>query len=158
MALTVAGRDADRPPVAARQLASRARRRVQGADPPEPVDVARQRDVVEAFLAALRQGDFDGLVSVLDPDVVLLQARRTGRPGPPQAVQSGAGAVAAHARKFSFGARFAHPALVNGAPGVALVLRGRLIGALDFSYKQGRIAQICELSSRRDLGLVDLTG
>lgn len=93
----------ERSPVATRQLASRARRRVQGSTPPRQVDLARQRRVVDAFLAALREGDFDALVTVLDPEVML----RDGSAGLPggAATMRGAHAVGAYALKFSRGAR-----------------------------------------------------
>ncbi|MBA3553524.1 MAG: sigma-70 family RNA polymerase sigma factor, partial [Gemmatimonadales bacterium] len=122
-----------RSPTAARQLASRARRRVQGsAAAPDP-DLARQREVVEAFLAATRAGDFDALLAVLDPDVVL-------RMGP---VASGAatefrGAAVVARRAAKGGARAAQPALVGGAVGVVVAPRGRLLMVLGFTIARGR--------------------
>ncbi|MBX6381992.1 MAG: sigma-70 family RNA polymerase sigma factor [Microbispora sp.] len=123
-----------RSPAAARQLASRARRRVVGATPPRQVDLARQRRVVRAFLAALRQGDFDGLLAVLDPDVVL-------RDGGAELLR-GARAVGAHALTYSRAARFVRLALVEGAVGLAIVPQGRVIGALAFTVEHGRITAI----------------
>src|SRR3989441_13163523 len=102
-----------RSPTAARQLASRARRRVQGAATVPDADLTRQREVVDAFLAASRGGDFDALLAVLDPDVVLRADRAAVAAGASGEVR-GAPAVA---RQFSGRARVAQPALVNGAAG-----------------------------------------
>ncbi|MEV4298473.1 sigma-70 family RNA polymerase sigma factor [Microbispora rosea] len=123
-----------RSPAATRQLTSRARRRVAGATPPRQVDLVRQRQVVQAFLAALRHGDFDGLLSVLDPDVVL----RDGDAG----LVRGARAVGARALVFSRAARFVRPALVDGTVGLAIVPGGRLIGALGFTFDHDKITVI----------------
>src|SRR5437762_1667203 len=113
----------DRTPEATRQLASRARRRVKGADVRAPErDVDRQREVVDAFFRAARAGDFDGLVAVLDPDVVLredVSARR------PLGVFRGAAAVASQARSAAIPGAEVRPALVNGAPGAVVILRGK---------------------------------
>ncbi|MEU8176704.1 sigma-70 family RNA polymerase sigma factor [Microbispora hainanensis] len=137
-----------RSPAAARQLASRARRRVSGAIPPRQVDIARQRRVVDAFLAALRHGDFDGLLAVLDPDVLL-------RDGDAEPVR-GARAVGAHALTFSRAARFVRPALVDGAVGLAIVPRGRLIGALAFTFDHETITAIEMIDDPERLRHVDL--
>src|ERR687894_781724 len=104
-----------RSPVAARQLASRARRRVKGAEIRTPdADLARQREVVDAFFSAARGGDFDALVAVLDPDVVL--RAEVGDRGPAAAVAvRGAAAVARHAVMFKRPRPELHPVLVNGA-------------------------------------------
>jgi RNA polymerase sigma factor (sigma-70 family) len=144
----------ERSPVATRQLASRARRRVQGATPPRQVDRARQRRVVDAFLTALREGDFDALVTVLDPEVVL-RDDSAGLPGG-AATMRGAHAVGAYALKFSRGARFVRPALVDGTPGLAIRLPGRLIGALGFTVDGDTIAAIDMISDRGRLRHVDL--
>jgi RNA polymerase sigma factor (sigma-70 family) len=144
----------ERSPVATRQLASRARRRVQGATPPRQVDVARQRRVVDAFLAALRDGDFEALVTVLDPEVVLCDDS-AGLPGGAGTMR-GAHAVGAYALKFSRGARFVRPALVDGTPGLAIRLPGRLIGALGFTVDGDTIAAIDMISDRGRLRHVDL--
>src|SRR5262249_14510523 len=112
---TIVGRS----PSAARQLASRARRRVQGAPAASGADLARQRAVVEAFLAALRGGDFDALVAVLDPDLVV-RIDATAVPPGGQAEVRGARAWAKQAVAFSRGARFVRPALVDGTVGVIL--------------------------------------
>ena len=144
----------ERSPVATRQLASRARRRVQGATPPRQVDLARQRRVVDAFLAALREGNFDALVTVLDPEVVL----RDDSAGLPDgaATMRGAHVVGAYALKFSRGARFVRPALVDGTPGLAIRLPGRLIGALGFTVDGDTIVAIDMISDRGRLRHVDL--
>src|SRR5262249_22663065 len=107
-----------RPPASARQLASRARRRVRGAPALEPGELARQREVVDAFLAALRAADFEGLVAVLDPDVVF-RADVRGRPDASTEVR-GARSWAKGALAFARVARFIQPALVNGAVGLVL--------------------------------------
>ncbi|WP_328872212.1 sigma-70 family RNA polymerase sigma factor [Streptomyces sp. NBC_00287] len=122
----------DRTPAAARQLASRARRRVRGAEP-AAVDPARQRTVVDAFLAAVRDGDFDALVGVLDPDVV---ARSEA------GVTTGALAVARGASGFAALAALARPALVDGRAGFAVLVDGRLERVLDFTVVRNRIAVI----------------
>ena len=144
----------ERSPVATRQLASRARRRVQGAAPPRRVDPVRQRRVVDAFLAALRHGDFDALVAVLDPEV-LLRDDSAGLPGG-AATMRGAHAVGAYALRFSRGARFVRPALVDGTPGLAIGPRRRLIGALGFSFDGDAITAIDMISDRARLRHVDL--
>jgi RNA polymerase sigma-70 factor (ECF subfamily) len=145
----------ERSPAATRQLASRARRRVQGATPPGQVDLARQRRVVDAFLTALRHGDFDALVAVLDPEVVL-HDDSAGLPGG-AATMRGAREVGGYAVKFSRGARLLRPALVDEVPGLALRLPGRLIGALGFTFDGDTITGIDLISDRGRLQHVDLT-
>jgi RNA polymerase sigma factor (sigma-70 family) len=137
-----------RTPAASRQLASRARRRVQGGAPTPDADLAQQREVVDAFLAAAREGDFDALVAVLDPDVV---ARSEG------GVTAGATAVASGASSFAHLARIARPALVNGAAGVVVVADERLVGVLAFTVVHGRIAVIDILNDPERLAGVDVT-
>jgi RNA polymerase sigma factor (sigma-70 family) len=144
----------ERSPAATRQLASRARRRVHGAAPPEHVDLARQRHVADAFLAALRDGDFDALLAVLDPEVIL-RDDSAGLPGG-AAVMRGARPVGAYALRYSRAARFVKPALVDGAAGLAVVPFGRLVGALGFTLKHGRITEIDMISDRRRLRDVEL--
>jgi RNA polymerase sigma-70 factor (ECF subfamily) len=131
-----------RSPAAARQLASRARRRVKGAAlrAPDP-DLARQREVVNAFFSASRGGDFDALVAVLDPDVVLRADFGPGRPAASTVIR-GAGAVARQALMFGGSATQLHPALVNGAAGVVVTLRGRPFSVMGFTVAGGRIAEI----------------
>ena len=146
----------ERSPVATRQLASRARRRVHGATPPRQVDLARQRRVVGAFLTALREGDFDALVAVLDPEV-LLRDDSAALPGA-AAQMRGARAVGAHALGYSRSARFVHPALVNGAVGLAIVPQGQIMGALGFTFEQDKIVEIEMISDPERLRHVDLAG
>jgi RNA polymerase sigma-70 factor (ECF subfamily) len=134
-----------RTPEAARQLASRARRRVKGAEVPAPdPGLARQRDVVDAFFSAARSGNFDDLVAVLDPGVVL---RIDAGPRHPSASMElhGAASVARQALTgLSSALRVAqlHPALVNGAAGVVVTLRGRPAAVLGFTIAGGKIAEI----------------
>ena len=131
-----------RSPTAARQLASRARRRVRGAELPAPdPDLARQRDVVDAFFRAARGGDFDALVALLDPDVVLradFGARRPAASG----VVHGAAAVARQAVLGALPGAELHPALVNGAAGVVVTVGGRPFAVLGFTVAEGRILEI----------------
>jgi RNA polymerase sigma factor (sigma-70 family) len=144
----------DRSPVAARQLASRARRRVQGA-PPRQVDPARQRRVVDAFLAALRDGEFEALLTLLDPDV-LLRDDSASLPGA-AAMMQGARAVGGYALNFSRSAQVVYPALVNGSAGLAIVPQGRLVGALAFTVRDDKIVEIAMISDPDRLREVDLT-
>src|SRR5262249_51741668 len=127
---TIVGRS----PAAARQLASRARRRVQGA--PAVPDAARyeQREVVEAFLTALRGGDFEGLLAVLDPDVVVRLDEAARRPGAPREIR-GARNWAAGAVAFSHMAEFVRPAVVDGTVGLVWAPGGHLQRALRFSFE-----------------------
>jgi len=121
-----------RSPVAARQLASRARRRVQGAEAHD-ADLVRQREVVDAFLAAAREGDFEALVELLDPDVVA----RTE-----VGVTTGAEAVAKGASSFRHIAAVSRPALVDGVTGLAVFIDGRLDRTLAFTFVGDRIAVV----------------
>jgi RNA polymerase sigma factor (sigma-70 family) len=131
-----------RSPTAARQLASRARRRVKGAEIPAPdPDLARQRDVVDAFFRAARGGDFDGLVALLDPDVVLRSDFGAGRPAAAR-VTHGAAAVARQALIAALPTAQLHPALVNGAAGVVVTVRGRPFAVLGFTVTDGKIVEI----------------
>ncbi len=128
----------DRTPEATRQLASRARRRVKGAEVPGPDrDVSRQREIVNAFFQAARGGDFDGLVAVLDPDVVVREDFGDQRP---VRVIRGATAVASRARSIP-GAEIL-PALVNGTAGVVVTLRGRPFVVLGFTVRGDKIVEI----------------
>jgi len=132
-----------RTPAAARQLASRARRRVKAASLPTPeADRSRQREVVDAFFSAARRGDFDGLMAVLDPEVVL-RSDFGARRAPVPAVIRGAAEVAGQAL---LGAALPtarlHPALVNGSAGVVVTVRGRAFGVLGFVVSGGRIVEI----------------
>jgi len=131
-----------RTPAAARQLASRARRRVKGAEVPAPdADVARQRAVVDAFFAAARRGDFDALVAVLHPDVVLRADFGPRRAGASTVIR-GAAAVAQQARLGASPAAELHPALVNGAAGTVITMRGRPYAVMAFTVASGRIVEI----------------
>jgi len=131
-----------RTPEATRQLASRARRRVKGAEIPSPErDLARQRAVVDAFLAASRAGDFDALVAVLHPDVVVRADFSPSRPRR-SAVTRGAAAVARQALQGARAAARVHPALVNGAAGAVLTMDGRPYAVFGFTIAEGKIVQI----------------
>jgi RNA polymerase sigma factor (sigma-70 family) len=145
----------DRSPAAARQLASRARRRVRGAAPAPDVDLARQREVVDAFLAAARGGDFDALLVVLDPDVVL-RVDRGHLPGASREVK-GAAAVAEQALTFARLAPFARPALVNGAAGFVVAPRGRPVAVAGFTVANGVVVEIDLLADTKRLAELDLT-
>ena len=129
----------ERSPAATRQLASRARRRVRGVAPAQDTDLARQRQVTDAFLAALRQGDLGALIAVLDPGIVLRDARAA--PGD-EPVRRGSHAVASYALRYSRQARFVRPAQVDGTPGLAIVLFGRVIGALGFTFRDEAVIEI----------------
>ena len=132
----------DRAPAATRQLASRARRRVRGAAPSPDPDLARQREVVDAFLAASRAGDFDALLEVLDPDVVF----RIDTGGtPPRARPPIVGAEAVARQVLERGSRFApfaRPAIVNGTAGVVVAPEGRPFAVVGFTVAGGRIVEI----------------
>jgi RNA polymerase sigma factor (sigma-70 family) len=142
-----------RSPAAAKMLASRARRRVQGAAAVPAADLARQRVVVEAFLAAARGGDFDGLLAVLDPEVVVRADGAAVRAGASREVR-GAPAVAG---TFSGRARFARPALVDGAAGAVWAPGGRPRVVFGFTIRGGRIAAIDILADPERLRRLDLT-
>ena len=130
----------DRSPAAARQLASRGRRRVRdaGLRAPDP-DLDRQRVVVDAFFRAARSGDFDGLVRLLDPDVVLRADYGTWRPAA-SAVIRGALAVAGQARAIP--GALVRPVLVNGAAGALVIVNGRPYSVMGFTVAEGRIVEI----------------
>ncbi len=134
-----------RTPAAARQLASRARRRVKGVAVPAPdPDLARQREVVGAFFSAARGGDFDALVAVLDPDVVLRNDAGARHPAASMMIR-GAAAVATQALSGLTSALPAvelHPVLVNGAAGMVLTRRGRPVTVMGFTVADGRILEI----------------
>ncbi|MFI5607837.1 sigma-70 family RNA polymerase sigma factor [Amycolatopsis sp. NPDC051903] len=126
----------DRNPAAARQLASRARRRVRGNPAGSETDLARKREVVDAFLAASRGGDFAALVALLDPDAVL---RADGEI--PTLVR-GARNIATGASRFARRAAYSRPALVGGRPGIIAAPRGRLQVAMAFTIEHGRITEV----------------
>jgi RNA polymerase sigma factor (sigma-70 family) len=141
--------------VAARQLASRARRRVQGATPSPDTDLTHQREVVDAFLAASRDGHFEALLAVLDPDVVLRADAGAVRAGLSREVR-GAAAVAEQALFFSRAAPSARPALVNGAAGVVVASGGRPIAVMGFTVRHGQIVEIDILADPTRLRQLDL--
>jgi RNA polymerase sigma-70 factor (ECF subfamily) len=128
----------EREVAATRQLASRARRRIRGGARVADADLSSQREVVEAFLAASRAGNFDALLALLDPEIVY---RADWAAGKSQLVR-GATAVVRQARAFLRLARFAQPVLVNGAVGVVVAPFGRLHYVAQFTITGGKIAQI----------------
>jgi RNA polymerase sigma factor (sigma-70 family) len=147
-----------RSPAAARQLASRARRRVQGAAPVPDADLARQRAVVDAFFAAAREGDFAALVALLDPEVVV-RADAGAVPVGASRVVRGAAAVAEQvltAGGFGRLARMARPVLVNGAAGVVMATGGRPLAVVGFTVRGGRIVEIDILADPERLRRLDL--
>jgi RNA polymerase sigma factor (sigma-70 family) len=147
---TIVGRS----PAAARQLASRARRRVRGAATPD-VDLARQRVVVDAFFAAARDGDFDALVAVLDPDVVLRSDGGVSRPSASVVVQ-GAEAVSSRAVMFTRLSPFVRPAVINGAAGVVVAPGGRPFSIMAFTVRGGRVVEIDSIADPERLSQLDL--
>jgi RNA polymerase sigma factor (sigma-70 family) len=137
----------------AAQLASRARRRVRGKTPYPATDLTRQRRLVDAFLAAARDGDLDALLAVLDADVVLrVDAAAAGT----AMTFRGAQTVAANARAFSANARFAEPALVNGAVGIVVAPKGKLALVLQFHVAGDKITEIAIGADRRRLRQLSL--
>ena len=137
---------------AARQLASRARRRVQGAATAPGADPARQREVVDAFLAASRGGDFGALVAVLDPEVVLRADAAAVRAGAPGEVHGSAEV----AGTFSGRARAVRPALVNGAAGAVWLQRGQPRMVFGFTISGGKVAAIDMLADPGHIRRLDL--
>src|SRR5450432_3932007 len=131
----------ERTPDAARQLASRARRRVQARNATPDADVQVQRSVVDAFVAAARDGDFHKLVAVLDPDVVL-RVDAGGMPAGASIEVRGAENVARRAQSFSRTGMLRLPALVNGQPGLVCVLEGKPFSVMAFTIRGGKIAGI----------------
>jgi RNA polymerase sigma-70 factor (ECF subfamily) len=145
-----------RSPAMARQLASRARRRLQGADiqATDP-DIARQREVVDAFFAAAHRGDFDALVAVLDPDVVLRSDGGTARPDA-SVVLHGAAAVAGRTLTAAQPSALRRPALVNGAAGVVVIVSGQPVAVMGFTVSRGKIAEIDAIVDPERLRRLDL--
>jgi RNA polymerase sigma-70 factor (ECF subfamily) len=142
----------DRSPDAARKLASRARRRVRGAAPAPDADLAHQREVVDAFLAAARDGDFEALLAVLDPQVVVRIDRGARR----SRELRGARAVAEQARGGAGLGGAARPALVNGAAGLVVARGGQPLAVLGFTVAGGRVLEIDVLADRTRLRALDL--
>jgi hypothetical protein len=140
----------NRSPAATRQLASRARRRVQAAPTEPDTDLAGQRAVVDAFLAAARGGDFEGLLAVLDPDVVLHADF-----GPDRQLR-GAEAVASGARNYRRVSASARPVLVNGAAGLVTTVNGKPFSVMGFTVAGGRIVEIDVVADPARLSRLDL--
>jgi RNA polymerase sigma factor (sigma-70 family) len=144
----------DRSPEAARQLASRARRRVQGENPVPDADLDTQRKVVDAFLAAAREGDFEALLEVLDPDVVL---RADLGPAAGSREVRGAAKVAGQALFYSRLGLVMRPALVNGALGAVAILEGEPYSLSGFIIRGGKIVEMDILADPERLRRLDLT-
>jgi RNA polymerase sigma-70 factor (ECF subfamily) len=144
---TIVGRSVD----ATRQLASRARRRVRGGGAPDP-DLVRQREVVDAFMAALRAGDFEGLLAVLDPDLVV----RADMGGAPTEIR-GAAVWAKGAVSYGHLAQLTKPALVDGAIGVVVAPQGKLVRALRFTVVNDKITEIEVIGDPARLGELDVS-
>ena len=142
----------ERSETAARQLASRARRRVRGAETAKPADLARQRAVVDAFLAASRTGNFEALLTVLDPEVVFRADHVAAQKGAESLVR-GASVVA---RQFSGRAQGARPALVDGAVAAIVAPRGHLFLVLNFTIRNDKIVEIEAVADPERLRQIDL--
>jgi RNA polymerase sigma factor (sigma-70 family) len=146
----------ERSPAMARQLASRARRRVREADAPAPdPDIARQREVVDAFFAAAHHGDFDALVAVLDPDVVLRSDGGAARPNA-SAVVRGPAAVARRTLVTAQPSTLKRPALVNGAAGVVVTAGEQPVAVMGFTVSRGKIVEIDAIVDPERLRRLDL--
>ena len=146
----------ERSPPAARQLASRARRRVRSAALPDGSDPAAQRAAVDAFLAASRDGDFDALIAVLHPDVVYRIDRGAAAGG--SVKLRGAGTVAGQAKAFSQRGLLIRPVLVNGTPGVVSSRNGRPFSVIGFTVTAGKITEIDIIMDPDRLKRLDLSG
>jgi RNA polymerase sigma-70 factor (ECF subfamily) len=147
----------ERSEAATRQLASRARRRVRAKAPMQDADLATNREVVEAFLTAAREGNFDALLAVLDPDVVLRRDPISVSAGVPGEIH-GAAVVA---KQYMGRAQATQPVLVNGSVGVVVAPYGRLLSILDLSIREGKITEITvisDLARLRQLHLAVLNG
>jgi len=144
----------DRSPEATRKLASRARRRIRQADPVPDGDVAAQREAVDAFFAAGRAGDFDRLVSVLDPDVSL---RGDFGPHADGFRAEGASTVAKLARSYAGPDREVRAAVINGAAGAVIFVAGRATAIMGFVVRDGRIAAIDVLADQARIARIDLS-
>jgi RNA polymerase sigma-70 factor (ECF subfamily) len=146
----------DRTPAATRKLASRARQRVRGAAPQPDADLSGQREVVDAFLAAAREGDFEALVAVLDPEVVF---RLDVGGVPPRAREPVVGAEAVAREVVTSGYRqlasTARHAIINGAAGLVIAPRGKPIAVVGFSTRAGRIVEIDLVADPAKLGAVE---
>ena len=150
----------ERTPEAARQLASRARRRIQGEPTVPDVDVQRQREVVDAFLAAARDGDFEALLAVLDPDVVVRAdqgAVPAGAAGATSGPVRGAAQVARQAMVFAQFGLLTHPALVNGVAGAVTTRDGVAFSVGAFTVRGGKVVALDILADPDRLRSLDLT-
>jgi RNA polymerase sigma-70 factor (ECF subfamily) len=142
----------ERSPAAARQIASRARRRVQGASEASDTDIAQRREIVDAFLAAARDGDFATLVALLDPNAVV----RADRVAATMGGEWGTTGATAVARVFSGRARAAQPVLIDGDPGATWAPGGTPRVVIDFTIRDGRIAAIDLLADPTMLAELDI--
>jgi RNA polymerase sigma factor (sigma-70 family) len=152
----------DRSPAAAKQLASRARQRLRGtgAGPstgpgPSTAGLPQQWAVVDAFLAAARDGDFEALLAILDPDVVLRGDAGLGPLGPSMVVQ-GAHEAVVHAQRYAALGRFARPVLVNGGPGLLIAPNGEPLVVMAVTVRDNRIVELDILADPARLALLDL--
>jgi RNA polymerase sigma factor (sigma-70 family) len=147
----------DRSPAAAKQLASRARQRVRGAGTPTTAtDLARQWEVVEAFFAAANDGDFEALLALLDPDVVLRADAGASPLGPSHLIR-GARDVIAQAQRFTPLGRYAQRVLVNGGPGALVVTQGKPLALASITVVNGKITELDFLADPDRLASLDLT-
>ncbi|MFJ8312398.1 MULTISPECIES: sigma-70 family RNA polymerase sigma factor [unclassified Streptomyces] len=145
----------DKTAAATRQLASRARRRVQGQGPSPSTDRGRQREVVEAFISASRGGDFEALLALLDPDVLL---RADAGLLPATKLVRGARAVAGQAYAFRRFASLSRTVLVNGVPGIIAVVEGRVYSVMAFTLgEDGRITELNILADPERMGTLDVS-
>jgi RNA polymerase sigma-70 factor, ECF subfamily len=147
----------DRSPAAAKQLASRARQRIRaGGTPTTVTDLSRQWEVIDAFFAAATEGDFDALLAVLDPDVVLRADAGTSPLGPSHVVR-GPRAVIAQARQFAPLGRHAHRVLVNGGPGAIVVAQGQPLALASITVVGDKITELNFLADPERLARLDLS-
>jgi RNA polymerase sigma-70 factor (ECF subfamily) len=146
----------ERSPEATRQLASRARRRVQGEAPMPDADLDTQRQVVDAFIAAAREGDFEALLEVLDPDIVL-RADQGALPVGASRVVRGAANVARQASAFAQLDIDIRPALVNGAVGTVTLREGRPFSIAGFTIRNRKVVEMDILADPERLSRIDLT-
>ena len=145
-----------RTPTATRKLASRARKRVHGASAVPPTGLREQRKIARAFLEALRAGDVEGLIAVLDPDVTFRVDEAAARPGAPREIH-GALNWARGAVAFSHMARAARPALINGSVGLVWAPKGRVLQVVRFAFARGKIARAEAIADPARLGQLDVT-
>ena len=142
----------DRTPAAARQLASRARRRVQGAAPAAQPDRGRQREIVDAWLAAARSGDFAGLVALLHPHAVL----RVDTGGTDSRLVHGAAAIARQATMYRAPGLQARYAMVNGGAGIVASINGRVSAVLAFTVTDGLVTEVDILADPHRLAALNI--